>query len=445
MKTARQMALDILYAVFYEGKFSNKLIQKSIDQSHLSDADKRLARNIIYGVLERVMTLDYYISKLSSVKLKKIEARTLIILRMAMYQIAYLDKIPNAAAVDEAVKMTKVINFKSAGFVNGILRSFLRWNGKYPMPDATKDTVTYLSVKYSHPTWLVQRWLEQFGKDTTIALLEADNEVPKVSIRVNLLKTNREKLAKALQVDGYIVTLSELIEEAIIIEHVGSVPLHELETFKEGHFFIQDLSAMLVAKVAMPQMGQQILDLCAAPGGKSTHLAELMKNSGSVIARDVSDYKVSFIEENAKRLGLSNIRAEQGDALLFNENDIEKYDTLIVDAPCSGLGIIRRKPEIRYNRKLEDLAALSAIQKDILRHAVRYVKPGGSIVYSTCTIDPLENDDVVEWFLENFTEFQLAPLDEPFKSVSHSQSAIKIYQTQDGMDGFYIVKLIKMV
>lgn len=445
MKTARQMALDILYAVFYEGKFSNKLIQKTIDQSVLNDADKRLARNLVYGVLERVMTLDYYISKLSSVRVKKIEARTLIILRMAIYQIAYLDKIPNAAAVDEAVKMTKKVNFKSAGFVNGVLRSFLRWEGQYPMPDENQNLTIYLSVKYSHPEWLIERWLKTLGHEMTEALLVADNQVPKVSVRVNTLKTSKEELSEAFKASGYEVSYFNLIPEAIVIDKMGSVALHELEAFKQGHFFVQDLSAMLVALVAEPKDGAYILDLCAAPGGKSTHLAQLTKGSGQIIARDVSDYKVGLIEENALRLGLSNIKVERGDALLFNENDIEKYDTLIVDAPCSGLGIIRRKPEIRYNRKLEDISTLAEIQRKILSNAEKYVKKGGSLIYSTCTIDAVENDEVLKWFLETYPEFQLAPLPEALKSISHSDEAIKIYQTQDGMDGFYIVKLLKMV
>lgn len=445
MKTARQMALDILYAVFYEGKFSNKLIQKSIDQSALSDADKRLARNLVYGVLERVMTLDYYLSKLSSVRLKKIEPRTLIILRMALYQIAYLDKIPSAAAVDEAVKMTKKVNFKSAGFVNGVLRSFLRWDGHYPLPEKEQNLTAYLSVLYSHPEWLVERWLKTLGEDMTEALLRADNQVPKVSIRVNLTKTTRQALAQTLEAEGYGLSYPGLLSEAIVIENQGSKPLHELAAFKAGHFFIQDLSAMLVAKVANPTQNQRILDLCAAPGGKSTHLAELLGGSGEVIARDVSDYKVGLIEENAHRLGLTHIKAQRGDALLFNETDIEKYDTLIVDAPCSGLGIIRRKPEIRYNRQPGDIDALAAIQRQMLSNAQNYVKKGGSLVYSTCTIDAVENDEIVDWFLEHFSNFQLAALPEDLMAISQSERALKIYQTQDGMDGFYIVKFNKMV
>lgn len=441
IKSARQEALMLLNQVLNEGKYSNKLIQSGIDQSNMPELDKRFIRNLVYGVIEHSLTLDYWLSQLSSVKISKIEKKTLIVLKMALYQIAYMDKVPNSAAVDEAVKMTKKINFKSSGFVNGILRSFLRLDGQWPYPDPNKDTTKYLSIQYSHPEWLVDRWLKSFGREHTESLLAADNEVPKISIRVNTLKTTIDALEAELKINGFETIRHEIISNALIIEKMGDMPLHRLEAFEKGLFFVQDLAAMLVGHVAAPMPGQLILDLCAAPGGKTTHLAELMGDEGSIVARDVSEFKVNLIRENVERLGLKSVSLEVKDALIFNENDLQKYDKIILDAPCSGLGIIRRKPEIRYNRTAADLAALTQIQKEMLTVASKYLKPGGELIYSTCTIEACENEEVIEWFLKSNPEFSTAELPKELKGLSEDGKSLKLYQSVLGYDGFYIVKL----
>lgn len=438
----RQVACDLLYQVMNEGGFSNKLMQTRVDQSSMSDLDKRFVRTLVYGIIEKSMTLDYWIEHLSTVKLKKIEPRTLIILKMALYQIAFMEKVPESAAVNEAVKLTKKANFKSTGFVNGILRSFLRLEGSWPLPDPEKELTKYLSVTYSHPIWLVERWLDLFGRTGAEQLMKADNEVPTISLRCNTLKTSVEQLMDALVEEGYIVERHPLISDAVVLRKMGSKPLNQLSAFEMGHFFVQDLSAMLVGHVAKPSQGDLILDMCAAPGGKSTHLAELMGDQGKIIARDVSLYKTKQVDENLQRMGITSVTTEVADALIFNENDMEKYDKLILDAPCSGLGIIRRKPEIRYNRILSDLHQLGDIQKQMLVNASKYVKVGGSLIYSTCTIDPIENDEILHWFLENHPSYALADLPESLKSLSEDGKVIKMYQSIDGFDGFYIAKLI---
>ncbi len=438
----RQIACELLNQVMNEGGFSNKLIQNSVDQSELKDLDKRFVRTLVYGVIEKSMTLDWWIEQLSSVKLKKIEPKTLIIIKLAMYQIAFMEKVPDSAAVNEAVKLTKKVNFKSTGFVNGILRSFLRLEGQWPYPDPKKDAIRYLSVFYSHPVWLVERWVALFGEKAAEDLLKADNEVPLISLRCNTLKTTVDQLVMELTQEGYSVSKHNIISDAIVIHKIGTTPLHLLETFKNGHFFVQDLSAMLVGHVAAPQPGDFILDMCAAPGGKSTHLAQLMNDEGKIISRDVTAFKTKQVEENLQRLGISCITLEVEDALIFNENDIKKYDKLILDAPCSGLGIIRRKPEIRYNRSLDDLHQLADLQKRMLENASKYVKLGGSLIYSTCTIDPIENDDILRWFLETHPEYSLGELPENLRNLSQDGKVLKMYQSIDGFDGFYIVKLI---
>lgn len=438
----RQVACDLMYQVMNEGGFSNKLMQTRVDQSTLSDLDKRFVRTLVYGMIEKSMTLDYWIEQLSSVKLKKIEPRTLIIIKLALYQIAFMEKVPESAAVNEAVKLTKKVNFKSTGFVNGILRSFLRLEGKWPWPDAQKEPIKYLSVTYSHPTWLVERWLDLYGNEDAEKLMKADNEVPVMSLRCNTLKTTVDQLIDSLGAEGYTAVKHSIIPDGLLIQKMGSKALHQLEAFEKGHFFVQDFSAMLVGHVAQPSQGDHILDMCAAPGGKSTHLAQLMADHGKIIARDVSLYKTKQVDENLQRMGITCVRTEVDDALIFNENDMGKYDKLILDAPCSGLGIIRRKPEIRYNRVLSDLYQLADIQKKMLENAAQYVRKGGHLIYSTCTIDPIENDEVLNWFLENHPAFTLEDLPEHLKSLSEDGKIIKMYQSIEGFDGFYIAKLI---
>ena len=437
----RQVACEILNQVIHEGKFSNKLMQTAVDQSQMSEVDKRFVRTLVYGVLEKSMTLDWWLEQLSSVKLKKIEPKTRIILKMSLYQIAFLERIPNSAAVDEAVKMTKKANFKSAGFVNGVLRSFIRLNGQWPYPNKETDLNIYLSVYYSHPLWLVERWTELFGAAEAEELMKADNEIPKISIRCNTLKTDIESLIKALAKEGYAAKRHDLLPEALILEKMGEKPLHLLDVFIKGHFFIQDLSAMLVGHVAAPKPEDVVLDVCAAPGGKTTHMAQLMQNQGSIVARDVNNFKTQQIEENIKRMGISNVTLEVADGLIFNDSDVQKYDKIILDAPCSGLGIIRRKPEIRYNRSKEDLDSLALLQKQLLSNVSKYVKTGGELIYSTCTIDPKENDEVILWFLKEHPEYSLMELPEPLKTYSEDGCKLKLFQSANGFDGFYIVKL----
>lgn len=443
MKSARFLAIEILESVFYEGEFSNKRIQRSLDDSNLSDADRRLCRNIIYGVIERSITLDFWVKSLSSVKMNKIERKTLLILKTALYQIAFMDRIPDSAAVNEAVKLAKKLNFRSASFVNALLRAFIRLEGNYPKPNEKADKLEFLSVEYSHPTWLVERWLNQFGETMTRELMAADNEVPKLSLRCNTLKIDRETLMASLASEGYLAHGHELIDEAIVIDKMGEKPLHHLEAYEKGHFFVQDLSAMLVALISGVDSGETVLDMCAAPGGKSTHMAQLMGDHGTIISRDVNQKKIDLIRENILRLEMASIRSEIGDGLIFNENDIAKYDKLILDAPCSGLGIIRRKPEIRYNRKPEDIEALSEIQINLLENASKYVKVGGALIYSTCTIDELENSHVIEKFLSGHPEYEWAQMPEKFKALTTKGKEIKLYQNTQGFDGFYIAKLYR--
>ncbi len=443
MKSARLLAVEVLEAVFYEGQFSNKLIQSRIDDSGLSEVDRRLCRTLIYGVIERSITLEYWIKQLSSVKLNKIERKTLLILKTALYQIAFMDRIPDSAAVNEAVKLAKKLNFRSAAFVNALLRTFIRLEGVYPIPNEREGLANQLSVQYSHPIWLVERWLKQFGTEMTKSLMAADNEVPKLTLRCNTTQIAREVLIESLKEEGYISHGHPLLKEAIVIEKFGEKPLHHLDSYQKGHFFVQDLSAMLVALVLEPQKGDMVLDMCAAPGGKTTHVAELVDSQAQIVSRDMSQHKIELIQENVLRLKLNAIHTEIADGLIFNENDMAKYDKLILDAPCSGLGIIRRKPEIRYNRKPEDIQALCEIQQKLLENASKYVKVGGTLVYSTCTIDEAENDGVVNGFLKSHSEYVLAEVPKALQELTKEGKTIKLYQNSEGYDGFYIAKLYR--
>lgn len=425
---ARKVVLEILNDV-EQGAFSNKLIQSLQEREDLDARDKGFISKIVYGVVENKLYLDYVIRKFSSVRLKKIDPEILNVLRMTAYQIIYLDKVPNAAAVDEGVKLAKKINFRHKGFVNALLRSLIKGYDAVELPS---DGVERLSVKYSHPKWMVERFIHIHGYEFTEDLLSANNEEPDLVLRVNTLLINREDLMTKLNMLGLEVEKSDIVEEGIIVENLGNQRIDEIEWFQKGYFTIQDESSMMVGHIAMPEAGQKVLDLCAAPGGKATHMAQLMGNKGQVIACDVSDKKINLIKANVKRLGLNNVQMVINDATVLNESFVDKFDKVLLDAPCSGLGIVRRKPDIKYHKTLEDIHTLNDMQQSMLLHAAKYVKKGGELIYSTCTIEPLENSEMMDWFSKHHDDFERVTIDESLD--------LQMYPNVDETDGFYICK-----
>lgn len=427
---SRKIVVELLNEVD-KGKYVNQVL-KNIQAYELDARDKNLISKIVYGVVENKIYLDYYIRKFSSVRLKKIDASILNILRMSAYQMLFLTKIPHSAVVNEAVKLTKKINHRRSGFVNGLLRNMSR---DYEAVELPKDRNEYLSIKYSHPLWLVERFIGLFGEEFTEDLLEANNETPSLVLRVNTRLINREDLMTKLEELGFVCQISDIVEEGLVVTKLGDIALDDNDLFRDGYFTVQDESSMLIAGLVDPKSDEKILDLCAAPGGKSTHLATLMDNMGQVVACDISEYKLPLIEENKKRLQLSNIQVYQNDASIYNAEFESIFDKVLVDAPCSGLGIIRRKPDIKYLKSMEDIEALTNLQDQILEQASKYVKPGGLLIYSTCTIEPMENEERIQNFLKDHA-FEIVKIDE--------NDNLQLYPNVDETDGFFCCKLRKV-
>ncbi|WP_250673313.1 16S rRNA (cytosine(967)-C(5))-methyltransferase RsmB [Paraclostridium ghonii] len=435
---ARELAFKTLYDIERNKNYSNMSINKNFKNINISDQEKGLATELIYGIIENKYYLNYIIDKLSKIKSKKMSTYVKISLWLGIYQILFLDSIKEHAAVNESVSLIKKYDKKSSGFVNAILRNVLR--NKETIMDIDKANIEdFLSIKYSYNPWIIQKWIKVFGEDFTRDLLESNSEKPNLYIRTNTVKISRDELIEKLKSQGVIGSKVNGIDEAIMVKNLKNIENNKL--FKEGFFTVQDISSMLVGKVTNPKEGSLVLDMCSAPGGKTTHLATLMNNSGQVIARDVFQHKLKLINNTVKRLGLKNIEVENFDALKIDENSIDKFDYVVSDVPCSGMGIIKRKPEIKF-KKEEELKELPSIQSEILSNASKYVKVGGCLIYSTCTIHDEENIDIVNEFLKNNENFELVPIDEVKIDLDNQDKGyIKIYPNIHGMDGFFISKL----
>lgn len=365
-------------------------------------------------------------------------------LRIALYQIKWMDRIPAAAAINESVKLVKLRHGALSGFANGVLRTALR-QGVAP-DEINPDSPEGLSLLYSHPEWLVQRWISQFGMEQTEAILKANNTPSVLTLRTNRLKGTPEQLMRILADQGVRTEQSELLDEALLVSELGDCELPELPAFQEGLFTVQDISSMLVARVMAPVAGERVLDLCAAPGGKTTHVAEIMGNTGEIIAQDIHPHKMKLIADNATRMGITMVQAFVGDALESKEQWLDGFDHVLLDAPCSGTGIIRKKPEIRYNRTPEDIKSLSELQSALLEQAKTYVKNHGQLIYSTCTMEYEENEGVLQRFLSLNPCFALVDVNGNIPETLRSASpTVRVFPSDKGLDGFFIAVMKKSV
>ena len=438
---AREIAYKVLLDIEKNNNYSNMAINKHFKDVKLSNQDRGLATEIIYGVIENKYYIDYMIDKLSKVKTNKMEIYVKTLLRMGVYQIMFLNSISDYAAVNETVNLAKKKNSKVSGFINGILRNVIRQKEEIGKVK-TKDDIEYLAIKYSYDKWMIKNWIAHFGKEFTEELVEANNERPNIYLRTNTLKITRGELIEKLAEQNIKAEKVNVVEEAIKVEHLKDIENNKL--YKEGLFTVQDISSMLVGKVMNPKENSLILDVCSAPGGKTTHMATLMNNTGQVVSRDIYDHKLKLIKASANRLGLTNIDAQEFDGMKLDRESIAKFDYVLADVPCSGLGIIRRKPEIKYKEK-EEFRELPPIQKKILENAAKYVKVGGTLIYSTCTIQDSENLDVIKEFLQKHKNFELSPIDEVRVDLDNQDKGfMKIYPNVHDMDGFFISKLIRV-
>ncbi|MGR3763811.1 16S rRNA (cytosine(967)-C(5))-methyltransferase RsmB [Rossellomorea sp. NS-SX7] len=438
-KSVREAALDVIEAVEKNQSYSNLLLNSVIEKNELPSKDIGLLTELTYGTIQRKLTLDYFLAPFIKGKL---EGWVRHLLRLSLYQIVYLDRIPDRAVLHEAVEIAKKRGHKGiSGLVNGVLRSIQRKG----VPDLAeiKDPIERVSIETSHPFWLVKRWEEQFGLEKTREMCEMNLVAPKQTARVNTTKLTREELIHNLSGIGVEVTPSPVTGEAIQTLRGNLV---KTDAYRNGELTIQDESSMLVAHALELEKNMKVLDACAAPGGKTTHIAELLGGTGEVHALDLHKHKVKLIDENASRLGLSNIFTSTLDSRKAGEKfENESFDRILVDAPCSGLGVLRRKPDIKYAKKEADLHSLQKIQLDILSAVAPLLKKDGILVYSTCTVDKNENEGTVRSFLSyhpEFNEYHLKNLPEAVHPFIEGNE-LQVFPQDFGGDGFFISCFIK--
>lgn len=439
-RTPREAAAFSLFSMAEEGAWSDGALHCYLDRAALDSRDAALASRLVYGTVQNELLLDWYLRRFSSVRLKKIAPRVLACLRMGLYQLILMDKIPAHAAVAETVGLVRRYchaNERTVSFANAVMRNAAQAaeQGKLPALDCP-DKESYYALRYSHPEWLVRLWSGQFGQKMAERLCQADNADAPISVRVNTLKASPADMQVELEAAGLTVTPHRAFPEILLCSGGDAAAL---PAFAEGKITIQDAASALAAAVADPQPGDTVLDCCAAPGGKSFAMAERMEGRGSVTSCDIYEHKLRRIKEGASRLGLSNIRTELQDAAAPREAWFSTADVVLCDVPCSGLGIIRKKPEIRYKDPAE-IEQLPALQAKILQNCAQYVRPGGTLVYSTCTILQRENDDVVRAFLAQNPEFATEAWSHPVCG-ERADGMVTLLPPVHDTDGFFIAKL----
>ena len=441
----RELILGILLEITRDGEYAHIALRNTLSKyQYLEKRERAFITRVVEGTLEHMMEIDYIINQFSKVKANKMKPVIRTILRSAVYQILYMDSVPNSAVCNEAVKLAAKKGFVNLkGFVNGVLRNIDRNVNDIQYPK-TDNMVEYLSIKYSMPTWILEKWKKSYDWETIERILQGFLQEKGTIIRCNLKQISKEDLKKKLEAEGVTVTQHPYLEYALEIS--GYDYLGDLESFEDGDFQVQDLSSMLVAEIAAPKEGDYVIDVCAAPGGKSLHIADKLHGTGHVEARDLTDYKVDLIWDNIERSQMKNVEAVRHDALVYDEESKEKADIVIADLPCSGLGVIGKKADIKYKMAEETQRELAKLQKNILQIVHRYVKPGGTLVYSTCTINEEENMENVRWFLQQNPEFEsvsVEPLlcEELKKSVK--EGCLQLLPGIHESDGFFIAAFRK--
>ncbi|WP_078391543.1 16S rRNA (cytosine(967)-C(5))-methyltransferase RsmB [Shouchella patagoniensis] len=441
--SVREVALDALIKVEKNQAFSHLLLNTTLNKAGLDKRDGGLLTELVYGTIAHRLTLDYYLSPFL-VKSKKRDLWVDVLLRLSVYQMVYLDRIPDRAIVHEAVTIAKTRGHKGiSGMVNGVLRSIQREG----LPDLhdIQEPLTRHSITTSHPEWLLDRWVKQYGEEAAVAMAQANNEHPEVTLRVNHTLATSQEVIQALDKEGVKAEESLLLKELALVVKKGNA--FSTNAFKQGLFTAQDEASMMVGLLVHASKDMCVLDTCAAPGGKSTHIAESMDNTGTVRSLDLHKHKVKLIAEQAERLQLSQIHTDVEDARNLNELTERTFDRVLVDAPCTGFGVIRRKPDIRWAKTEKDVNAISNVQAAILANASRFVKKEGTLVYSTCTVEKEENEQVVEQFLLNHpsfkvdeSAFQVLP-DKIQKEGRFNNFGLTMLPQDFGTDGFFMVAL----
>ncbi|MGQ9778626.1 MAG: 16S rRNA (cytosine(967)-C(5))-methyltransferase RsmB [Bacillota bacterium] len=440
-QTARGAALAALLRVERDGAYANLALATTLARSRLSARDRAFCTDLVYGTLRMRARLDFFLQGLLRRPLSALPPPVRELLRLSLYQLEFMPEKPPYAVVDEAVALAKEAGFPGLrGLVNAVLRRFLRKRSAMALP-GPEDPLAHLTVTLSHPHWLAERWLARLGPEEAAALAEADNRPAPVTLRVNTLRTTREEVLRRLQEAGVAARSTALAPEGIIVEPVR--PVEELPGFAEGNFFAQDEGAMLAAHALDPRPGERLLDLCAAPGGKTTHLAALAGDRAEIVALDDHRHKVDLIEKNCRRLGVKSVVALQADAREYVSPS--PFDGVLLDAPCSGTGTLRRRADLRWRRRPEDLPALVALQRQLLARAAALVRPGGRLVYCTCSLEPEENEEQIRWFLGAFPQFRPGDLRRflppPAAASAGEDPWLYLWPHRQGTDGFFFCRL----
>ena len=423
---SREIILKSLYKIEEEGGYFSSVLSNALAISEPSDCG--FITDIIYGVIKNKLALDHIISQFSSVKLKKMTPWVKNILRMGIYQMYYMDKIPHSAACNESVKLSKKYAHQAAGrFINGVLRNVSRNIDSISFPDI-ENKAEYLSVKYSFPLWLTDKLLSQYDFEACESFMAESNKPHSVNIRVNTLLTTPSELLEILEKEGVKAKSSPLSKDCLTV--FGKIDINSSDSYKKGYFSLQNISSFKAVEALSPQKGELIMDICAAPGGKSCAAAERMGDNGKVLSFDIYDHKVKLIKSSAERLNIHIIETKVHDGRVVIPEYIKKADRVILDAPCSGTGVIHKKPDIKWTRNEGDISQLCSIQKELINTSCQYVKQGGVLLYSTCTVLKEENSDIVSEFLLNHPDFT---------KISEEQ----ILTSENGESGFYICKMVR--
>lgn len=445
--SAREAALQVIYRVTEEGAYASLALDEILAATNLEARERALATELAYSTIKAWQTLDWALGLFLRYPLDKLPAWIRCLLRLGAAQLLYLPRIPSRAAIYETVELAKKYGHRgTVSLVNGVLRRLARTEGNLPYPDVAADPAGYLALRYYHPRWLVARWLSQFGFREAEALCQIDNEPPPTVIRINTLKTRLDVLAGRLQAEGAKVRRVRYAPEGLILEGLGAV--EDSSSFREGLFYVQDEGSQLVSHALKPLPGARVIDASAAPGGKTTHLAQLMDNRGTILASDVHPGRLELIKANCQRLGVNCVQTVLVDARELGSRYPEAADYLLIDAPCSGLGVLRRRPDARWRKELARTRELAQLQLEILLGARQALKPGGILVYSTCSVAPEENQEVIQQFLARAREFNLVPLELPFLPAdlqdNTRQGWVQFLPQRHGTDGFFISRLKKL-
>lgn len=451
--SSRLVAMKVLVKIEEAGAFSNIQLNTALKESGLSRADAGLTTEIVYGTISRKLTIDFILDQCIAKGVKKLQTWVHQLLRLSVYQLYWLDRIPPHAIVNEAVKIAKKKGHQGiSGMVNGVLRTILREQEKFsPRHLVGKNELETLSIRYSFPMWMVEHFVQEYDLETVEKILESSNTSPNSSIRVNTMRFEAKDIIAAFEKDDILAEASSLASDGLVVKNGGHLAGHDL--FMSGAYSMQDESSMLVAEIVNPKPNMQVLDACAAPGGKTMHLAERMQGKGTIYANDLYEHKATLIKEQAVRLGLHNIEVSASDAAKLDEKfDSECFDAVLLDAPCSGFGVIKRKPEIKWTKQLSDISDIADIQADLLKTVSKLVKSGGTLVYSTCTIAKRENQMQIKAFLKANPQFKLdkqwdanllkkleklGVIDESFEGY------IQVLPYHANSDGFFIARLVK--